>query len=128
MVSREDLLGEMDSIAYNTVNEYIGRNSEELIRTLKSNLEAALHHMLPVGITARIVEEDADMQLVRHIHEEPNDVVQIEVQLEMPVKYLVLQLEPINERLGIALLPVGSRAPSSTDPRQPSDPEGTQGL
>jgi hypothetical protein len=92
------------------VRNYVGNDSTELAAALKNSLEQSLRDVLPAPVAVRIVEEDEDMQIVRHIHEEPLDLIQVEVQvtLDKPLEYLLIEFQAgaSDERLGIQFVPV----------------------
>ena len=111
-----------------TVRNFIVGPPERLFHSLKSTLDGRLRYILPAATSIKIVEEDENMQLVRYIHEEPNDIIQFEIAMAVPVKYLVIHLnmETVDERLGLKFVPAdGSGNASSPDPREPPDGEGT---
>jgi len=87
------------------VRNYLGNDSKQLSDYVKMALHARLDDILPQTVNVRILEEDEDMQIVRHIHEEPNDTIQVEVTVTLatPMKYLVLHINSgsVDERLGI---------------------------
>ena len=92
----------VDSSAYlrsyiRKVGESLIRNSvvgppDQVMRNLKNALYEQLEQILPATSSFRIVEEDEDMQLVRHIHEETNDTIQLEVTLGTPIRYLAIHI------------------------------------
>ena len=103
------------------VRNYLGNDSQQLSAFVKEVLEERLRDILPQTFAVRIVEEDEDMQIVRHIHEEPNDIIQVEVTatLDTPMKYLVLHLNSgsVDERLGIEFVSAdGSGHASGSSP------------
>ena len=91
------------------VSNYIGTSAAEFSSLAKQALEAQIRQILPATVVVTIVEEDEDIQLVRYIHEEPADFIQVEIRmtLDKPLKYLMLEFSPElpNERLGVKFVP-----------------------
>jgi hypothetical protein len=97
--------GAAEAAAY----DYSGSSSNELIARVKQAVEAQLRNVTSAAIFVEVIEEDEDMKLVRYIHEEPLDFIQVQVTatLDKPLKYLVIEFspEPPHEKLGIEFVP-----------------------
>lgn len=119
MITRGDTKAIVTEIVQSAVRSHAGQDVERLSAHIKAVLEEQLRDALPQTIVAKVVEEDEDMKIVRHIHEEPQDTIQVEVTatLATSLKYLVLHIDSgsCDERLEIQFVD-GSRDASSSDP------------
>lgn len=80
---------------------FVGNDPDKLLLTMREALLNQAVHMLPATCRMEITEEDADMQIVREIHEEVYDVVRLKVNLDMPIRYLVLHVVDAHLRIQI---------------------------
>ena len=93
----------IQSTVTDAVNNFIGQNPEDLTDRVKKVLLEQMRDLFPATVSVEIVEEDEDMKIVRKIHEEPDDMVRLNITYPVPMKYLVLQINggETEQRIGI---------------------------